>query len=93
MCVWEKNNHTTSKDYCGWHPTTKNLDILERIIRAYTNENDVVLDIFMGSGSTAIACKLSNRDYIGCDLDSDYVDKARTRIRKYDRVNTLSEFL
>ena len=37
--------------------------------------------------------KLSNRDYIGCDLDSDYVDKARTRIRKYDRVNTLSEFL
>ena len=92
-CVWEKNNHTTSKDYCGWHPTTKNLDILERIIRAYTNENDLVLDCFMGSGSTAIACKLSNRDYIGCELDGDYIKKARTRIKGYDRINTLSAML
>ena len=92
-CVWEKNNHTTSKDYCGWHPTTKNLDILQRIIRAYTNENDVVLDCFMGSGSTAIACKQTNRDYIGCELDTDYITKARKRVKSYDRINTLSEFL
>ena len=56
-CIWEKNNHTTSKDYCGWHPTTKNLEIMERIVRAYTLEGDTVLDIFMGSGSTAIAAK------------------------------------
>ena len=53
-CIWEKNNHTTSKDYCGWHPTTKNLEIMERIVRGYTLEGDTVLDIFMGSGSTAI---------------------------------------
>ena len=92
-CVWEKNNHTTSVDYCGWHPTTKNIEILERIIRAYSNENDLVLDIFMGSGSTAIACKLSNRDYIGCELDSDYITKARKRIKSYDRINTLSAIL
>ena len=92
-CIWEKNNHTTSVDYCGWHPTTKNIEILERIIRAYSNENDLVLDIFMGSGSTAIACKLSNRDYIGCELDSDYITKARKRIKSYDRINTLSAIL
>ena len=92
-CVWEKNNHTTSVDYCGWHPTTKNLDILQRIIRAYTNENDTVLDIFMGSGSTAIASKLTNRDYIGCELDIDYITKARKRIKSYDRINTLSAIL
>ena len=92
-CVWEKNNHTTSVDYCGWHPTTKNLDILQRIIRAYTNENDTVLDIFMGSGSTAIASKLTNRDYIGCELDIDYLTQARKRIKSYDRINTLSQFL
>ena len=92
-CVWEKNNHTTSKDYCGWHPTTKNIDILERIIRAYSNENDLILDCFMGSGSTAIACKLSNRDYIGCELDKDYISKARKRIKSYDRINTLAEIL
>ena len=92
-CVWEKNNHTTSKDYCGWHPTTKNLDILERIIRAYSNENDLILDPFMGSGSTAIACKLSNRHYIGCELDKEYITKARKRIKSYDRINTLAEIL
>jgi DNA modification methylase len=92
-CVWEKNNHTTSVDYCGWHPTTKNLDILQRIIRAYTNENDTVLDIFMGSGSTAIASKLTNRDYVGCELDIDYITKARKRIKSYDRINTLSAIL
>ena len=92
-CVWEKNNHTTSVDYCGWHPTTKNIEILERIIRAYSNENDLILDPFMGSGSTAIACKLSNRDYIGSELDQDYLKKARARIKGYDRINTLSAIL
>ena len=92
-CVWEKNNHTTSKDYCGWHPTTKNLDILERIIRAYCNENDLVLDPFMGSGSTAIACKLSNRDYMGCELDKDYISQATERINSYYRIPTLTQFL
>tara|TARA_B100000965_G_scaffold101195_1_gene83067 strand:- start:8737 stop:9519 length:783 start_codon:yes stop_codon:yes gene_type:complete len=92
-CVWEKNNHTTSKDYCGWHATTKNIEVLERIIRAYSNENDLVLDPFMGSGSTAIACKLSNRDYIGSELDQEYVKKARARVKSYDRINTLSAIL
>ena len=92
-CVWEKNNHTTSVDYCGWHPTTKNLDILQRIIKAYTNENDLVLDCFMGSGSTAIACKLSNRDYMGCELDEEYISKAIDRINSYDRIPTVTQFL
>ena len=92
-CVWQKNNHTTSKDYCGWHPTTKNLDILQRIIKAYTNENDLVLDCFMGSGATAIACKLSNRDYMGCELDKDYISQAIERINSYDRIPTLTQFL
>ena len=73
--------------------TTKNIEILERIIRAYSNENDLVLDCFMGSGSTAIACKLSNRDYIGSELDQDYIKKARARIKSYDRINTLSAIL
>ena len=58
-CIWEKNNHTTSKDYCGWHPTTKNLEIMERIVRGYTLEGDTVLDIFMGSGSICHCCKTS----------------------------------
>ena len=70
----------TSKDYCGWHPTTKNLEIMERIIRAYTLEGDTVLDIFMGSGSTAIAAKRAGRKYIGCERDSEYYDKLQQRL-------------
>ena len=92
-CVMQKNNHTTSEEFCGWHPTTKNIDILEKIIRAYTNENDIVLDIFMGSGSTAIASKLINRNYIGCELDKEYLTKAIKRIESYDRQSTLTQFL
>jgi DNA modification methylase len=79
-CVWEKNNHTTSKDFIGWHPTTKNLYVLERIIRAYSNEGDDVLDIFSGSGSTAVACIRSNRNFSGCELDQEYYDKSLIRI-------------
>ena len=81
-CIWEKNNHTTSKDYCGWHPTTKNIEILERMIGAYTNPGDFVLDIFMGSGSTAIAAERCGRNYIGCERDEEYYTKSLERIEK-----------
>lgn len=47
-----------------------------------TNENDVILDPFMGSGTTAIACKELDRNYIGFELDKDYYDIAQERIDK-----------
>jgi len=78
--VWEKNNITTSKEHCGWHPTTKNLFILDRMIRAYTNPGEVVLDIFSGSGSTAIACERAGRRFWGCEKDADYYNKSLERI-------------
>lgn len=81
-CVWEFNNHTMSKDFCNWHPTTKNLDVLGRIIKAYTNPGDTVLDIFMGSGSTAIASLRSGRKYIGCEKDTEYYQKSLERINQ-----------
>tara|TARA_B100001250_G_scaffold6979_1_gene5901 strand:- start:95 stop:871 length:777 start_codon:yes stop_codon:yes gene_type:complete len=92
-CVWEKNNHTTSKDHCGWHPTTKNLEILSRMIKAYSNENDTILDIFMGSGSTAIACKLTNRNYIGCESNNNYIKLMQERIDSYATLSTVTQFL
>lgn len=78
-CVWEKNNHTTSKEYVNWHPTQKPLLILERIINAYTNKGDTVLDIFSGSGSTMIACDNTERNFIGCELDEEYYHKSLER--------------
>lgn len=80
--VWEKNNHTTSKEYCGWHPTQKPISLLERVIKANTNEGDTVLDVFSGSGSTAIASKRANRNFIGCELDKEYFTKSLERIEK-----------
>lgn len=78
-CVWEKNNHTTSKEYCDWHPTQKPIEILERFIKAYTPENGTVLDIFAGSASCMVACENTNRIFIGCEKDSDYYQKSLQR--------------
>ena len=78
--VWCKNNHTTAKEYCNWHPTQKPLELLERIIRANTNEDDVVMDIFSGSGSTAIVSNNCGRKFIGCEIDSEYYEKSSERI-------------
>ena len=78
-CVWEKNNHTTSKEYVNWHPTQKPLLILERIINGYTNQGDTVVDIFSGSGSTMIACDNTDRKFIGCEIDEDYVNQSLER--------------
>lgn len=77
--VWEKNNHTTSKEYCAWHPTQKPLSLLERIIKANTNVGDVVLDCFSGSGSTMIAAHNVDRKFIGCEINKDYYEKSLER--------------
>lgn len=78
-CVWEKNNHTTSKEYVNWHPTQKPFFILERIILAYTNSGDCVLDLFSGSGSTMISCDNTNRKFIGTEIDAEYYTKSLER--------------
>lgn len=80
--VWEKNNHTTSKEYVGWHPTQKPISLLSRCIKAHTVEGEIVLDPFSGSGSTAIASAQSNRKFIGIELDNDYYSKSIERFNK-----------
>ncbi len=80
--VWQKNNHTTSKEYAGWHPTQKPLVLLERIIKANTNPEDIVLDCFSGSGSTMIAAKRTNRSFIGTELDEKYYEKSIERFER-----------
>lgn len=62
------------------HPTQKPVALLEYIIKTYTNELDIVLDNCMGSGSTCVACKNTNRHYIGFELDEKYFEIAKKRI-------------
>jgi DNA modification methylase len=80
--VWTKNNHTTSKEYAGWHSTQKPIALLERIIKAHTKPGDVVVDCFSGAGSTMIACNNLGRDFKGCEFDKEYVDKSLERLEK-----------
>ena len=62
------------------HPTQKPIDLLEYLIKTYTNKNDTVLDFTMGSGSTGVACKNLNREFIGIELDKKYFKIAKNRI-------------
>ena len=62
------------------HPTQKPVALLEYLIKTYTNENDTVLDFTMGSGSTGVAAKNLNREFIGVELDEKYFNIASERI-------------
>ena len=67
----------------GLHPTQKPVSLMEYMIRTYSNENDVVLDSTMGSGTTGVACKKANRNFIGIEKDKAYFDLAKKRIEEY----------
>jgi hypothetical protein len=58
-----------------FHPTQKPLTAIEEIILKHSNENDIVLDTFLGSGTTAVACKNTNRQFKGCEISKEYFDK------------------
>lgn len=62
------------------HPTVKPLDIINNLIINSSKENDVVLDVFMGSGTTGVSCVKNNRSFIGIELDENYFNIAKDRI-------------
>lgn len=64
------------------HPNEKNLDMVKRIVSNITQEGQTVLDCFMGSGTTAVACRDLNRNYIGCELNSDFIELANARLKE-----------
>ena len=73
------NNNFTREQI---HPTQKPVALLEYLIKTYTNEDMLVLDNCMGSGTTCVACKNLNRRYIGIELDDNYFDIAINRLNK-----------
>ena len=62
------------------HPTQKPIELLEWLVKTYSNEGDTVLDFTMGSGSTGIACVNTNRKFIGVELDKDIFKIAEDRL-------------
>lgn len=85
--LWEGNKYKSNilkykKDYNGYHPTQKPVLLLEDLIKTFSNEGDLVVDLTMGSGSTGVACKNTNRDFIGIEMNENYFNIASKRINE-----------
>jgi len=85
--LWEGNKYKSNilkykKDYDGYHPTQKPVLLLEDLIKTFSNENDLVVDLTMGSGSTGVACVNTNRNFIGIEQDDNYYKIAEQRVKK-----------
>lgn len=78
--VQEFNNR--AKGARGFHPTQKPIELMEYLVQTYTREGEVVLDFTIGSGTTAIACINTNRNFIGFELDENYYRIANERIKQ-----------
>lgn len=72
--VWETSLTKPSEKKCGKHPTQKPIELLEKIILASTDENDLILDPFNGSGTTGIVANRLKRKYIGIEKEKEYLD-------------------
>ena len=65
-----------------FHPTQKPIELIRDLIRKHSKEDDIVLDCFSGSGTTAVAAMLENRSFLGCELDTTYYLKSLERINE-----------
>ena len=83
--VWETSLTKPSEKKCGKHPTQKPMELLERIILSSTDEGDLILDPFNGSGTTGIVAKKLNRNYIGIDKEKEYLDLTIKRRKEDDK--------
>lgn len=79
--VWIMGRPKKDEKKFGKHPTQKPEEIIERMIHASTQENDIVLDMFNGSGTTGVVCARNNRNYIGIESDKSYCELSRKRIK------------
>ena len=68
-----------------FHPTQKPTELLEYLIKTYTNEGETVLDFTVGSGSTGVACINTNRNFIGIELDDKYYNIAKNRLQEAEK--------
>lgn len=76
--VWTTKGGYTNK----FHPTQKPIDIISKMIKNSSKENDVILDMFLGSGTTAVACKQLKRNFIGIEISPEYCKIAEQRLRQ-----------
>jgi len=88
--LWEGKKYKSNilkykKDYNGYHPTQKPVLLLEDLIKTFSNEGDLVVDLTAGSGSTAVACINTGRNYICIEKDGKYYEVAQKRIAEHSQ--------
>ena len=88
--LWQKKKTKSNilkyrKDYDGYHPTQKPVSLLEDLVKTFSNEGDLVVDLTMGSGSTGVACKNTGRKFIGIEMDDEYFNIAKERIESHEQ--------
>jgi len=79
--VWSIGTPKTCEKTFGKHPTQKPLALLERIILASTNEGDLILDPFMGSGTTGVAALNNKRKFVGIEREIEFIELAEARLK------------
>lgn len=84
--VWAFTSPKPDEKKFGKHPTQKPMRLLERIILSSTNENDIILDPFNGSGTTGLAALKHNRQYIGIDFEKKYLSLTKKRIIQFNQI-------
>ena len=75
-----------------FHPTQKPVKLFEWLIKSFTNENEIVLDNCMGSGTTAVACILNKRKWIGFETDAKYIELANKRLEQIQLEDDLGKY-
>jgi site-specific DNA-methyltransferase (adenine-specific) len=69
------------------HPTQKPISLLDRLILAATDEGDLVLDAFNGSGTTGVSCIRTDREYIGIEIDKEFIELSKKRFSEQTKLN------
>ena len=84
--VWTMTSPPKKEKSFGKHPTQKPLALLDRLILSSTDEEDLVLDAFNGSGTTGVSCIQNGRKYIGIELESEYIKLTEKRLEEIKKI-------
>ena len=89
------NKPAMQKDEKTEHPTQKPIGLIKYLVKGWSNEGDLVLDPFLGSGTTAVVCEMLNRRWIGIEIDPKYCELAKSRVQKVvkERGSSLERWL
>ncbi|GFN32440.1 DNA-methyltransferase [Paenibacillus xylaniclasticus] len=89
---YPKNILEFNLDTDKYHPTQKPVALFEYLIKPYTNENEIVLDNCLGSGTTAVACELNNRKWIGFETEKEYIEIINKRLDQIQLEDDLQDY-